>query len=57
MPVDKNYKLEWKNIDIKTIKDILVKKHDFSEERINKTLEKLEGNIKTKAQTGLNKWI
>ncbi len=41
MPVTDKYELEWKNIDKNKILKILVDKHDFSEERVNKILSKL----------------
>lgn len=57
MPIMKNYKLKWKKPDKKTIKKILVKKHDFSEERIDNRLEQLEKIKEKRSQTGLTKWI
>ncbi len=41
MPVDKNYKLEWKHVDRKNVAEFLVREHDFSEERVDKTLDSL----------------
>ena len=55
MPIMKNYKLKWNYPDEKKIKEILVEKHDFSEERVDKTLSLLLKN-KKKEQTGLGKW-
>lgn len=52
MPVTDSYKLEWKSYDEDKIKEILVKKHEFSAERIESALEKLEKN-KIKGQKGL----
>jgi len=40
-PVTRDYKLEWKNPDEEKIKKILYDEHDFSEERVESTLEKL----------------
>ncbi len=57
MPIMKNYKLKWKEPDKKMIKKILVKKHDFSEERIDSRLEQLEKTKEIRSQTGLTKWI
>ncbi|MBA7653752.1 hypothetical protein ES703_61613 [subsurface metagenome] len=49
--------LKFGKIDEEKIKKILVEEHDFSEERVNKQLEKLR-NIREKAkQKGLNKWF
>lgn len=39
------------------IKDILVRRHDFSEERVNNQLEKLREVKEKKKQTGLSKWV
>lgn len=43
-PVKKDYELEWKPPDVEKIKKILCDEHDFSEERIGNTLEKLKEN-------------
>lgn len=51
MPVEKKYNLEWKKIDEEKIKEILIDKHNFSEDRVENTLFKLreaEGAIKQK---------
>jgi len=52
MPVTDNYKLEWKAINTSELKDFLLK-HNFSEERINSTLEKLEKKEEGKKQKSL----
>lgn len=52
MPVHDDYSLEFKKPDYKKIKEILMDK-DFNEERINKTLEKLQNAEKQRAQKGL----
>jgi flap endonuclease-1 len=52
MPVTDDYKLEWKNIDAKKLKEFLLD-HDFSEERINTTLEKLGKKEDLKKQKSL----
>jgi len=41
IPTTDNYKLEWKNIDNGKLHELLVDKHDFSEQRVENTLEKL----------------
>tara|TARA_Y100000034_G_C6908725_1_gene422586 strand:- start:3514 stop:4509 length:996 start_codon:yes stop_codon:yes gene_type:complete len=51
MPVIKNYKLRWKEPNLSRITKIL-SSHDFSENRINKLLEKL-----TKKEKGLDRWV
>jgi flap endonuclease-1 len=51
MPVSKEYELKWTKLNKEKIYELLVEKHDFSEERVSSTLqklEKLEGNNKQK---------
>ena len=55
MPVMKNYQLKWSEPDTEKIKSILVDKHDFSEERVDKMLEKL--TKKEKYQKGLSSFF
>ena len=55
MPVMKNYQLKWSEPDTEKIKNILVDKHDFSEERVDKMLEKL--TKKEKYQKGLSSFL
>ncbi len=56
-PDVKDAKFNFKKIDEQRIKSILVEKHDFSEERVEKQLEKLRELEKTRKQSGLNKWF
>jgi flap endonuclease-1 len=59
-PVTKNYKLEWKAPDEKLVLEVLVKDHDFNEERVKSALERLlkayREHLKGE-QTGLAKWF
>ncbi len=58
MPVMKNYQLKWKSPDVDKIKELLVEKHDFNEERINKNLERISKVSKeVKSNQNLNKWF
>jgi len=57
MEVTDNFELEWKQLDNDKIVKLLVEKHDFSEERVNSALEKLEKEKESKQQTGLGKWV
>ena len=57
MPVNKEYKLEWKEIDKSKIYELLVEKHDFSPERVKSNLEKLGKTEKEKKQKGLGEWF
>ena len=56
-PAVKNYEFKFKKVDEEKIKEILVERHDFSEERVEKQLEKLR-EVKEKAkQKNLGKWF
>jgi len=57
MPVMENYKLKFNNLDEKKIKNLLIKKHEFSEERINKLLEKHFNEKEKKKQSSLGNWV
>lgn len=54
-PVTKDYKLEWKKPDVEKIKKILCDEHEFSEDRIESSLGKLEDSKGT--QSRLDSWI
>lgn len=54
MPIMKNYQLEWKEIDEDKIREIL-NRHDFSEERVDKMIERL--TKKGKHQKGLSSFL
>ena len=49
--------IEFPKLNFDKIKEILVEKHQFSEERIEKQLDKLRDLEKKKKQTGLGKWF
>ena len=53
MPITDNYKLEWSNINTEGLFDILVNQHDFSEDRVKSTLEKLKKSTASKQQKSL----
>lgn len=57
MDVQKKYELAWKEPDLEAVKRILVDEHDFSEERVDSALNKLQQAKKSREQTGLGKWI
>jgi len=57
MPVTDDYKIEFKAIDVDKIKEILVERHEFSEERIDSALAKLKQRVKEKEQKGLGAWV
>jgi len=53
LPVTNDYKLEWNNIDNDKIQKFLVDEHDFSEDRVKTTLEKLKKETSKKQQKSL----
>ncbi len=55
MPIMKNYQLKWTEPNREKILDILVDKHEFSQERVEKMLNELIK--KPKQQTGLSSWM
>ena len=55
MPVMKNYQLKWEKPNVEKVKEILVEKHEFNEERVDKVLEKF--NLIKKKESSLSKWI
>lgn len=57
MPIMKNYQLKWSAPDSEKIKELLVGQHDFSEERVEKTLDRLSKEKENRAQTGLGGWV
>ncbi|MBR9700009.1 flap endonuclease-1 [Candidatus Woesearchaeota archaeon] len=57
MPVHENVKLEWEPINREKINEILVEGHDFSEERINSSLDRLEKEKEKQTQKGLGEFI
>ncbi len=57
IPVSKDYRLEWKNIDEKELVWLLVKEYDFSEERVNSKLEKLKEVNREMSQKGLGSYF
>jgi flap endonuclease-1 len=52
MKVAENYKLKWEPVDKEKVIDILVNQHDFSKERVENSLAKLEQST-NKRQKGL----
>jgi flap endonuclease-1 len=53
IPVADNYTLEWKNIDYDGLRKLLVNDHDFSEQRVKSTFEKLKKTTAEKKQKSL----
>jgi len=55
--VTADYKIKFGPIDEKELKNLLVKEHDFSEERIDSSLKKLSEQKKERQQKDLKKWF
>jgi len=56
--VTDNYKIEWKEPDVKYVIDFICRERDFSEDRVRKALEKMrKGITKLKGKTTLEKWF
>ncbi len=54
--VTTDYKLDWKQPDEKKIKEILVGRHDFKEDRITSTLKRIAGKADETGQKGLGEF-
>lgn len=59
-PVVANYRIEWGEPDKELIKEVLISRHDFSEDRVNAALERLmkafKECIKSRVR-GLDAWV
>jgi flap endonuclease-1 len=53
MNVSKEYTIQFRSFDTEAVVQLLCDKHDFSKERVQGTLEKLEQLNTTKKQKGL----
>lgn len=53
IPATDKYKLEWNDIESKKLYELLVDKHDFSEQRVKNTLGKLKQETTKKQQKSL----
>ena len=56
-PNVRNFEIEFGKIDENKIKKILINEHEFSEERVEKQLERLREIKEKSKQKGLNKWF
>ncbi len=57
MPVSHDYKIEFRNLNPEKVSEILVKDHDFSQERVDTTLAKLIKSHGPKEQKGLGDYF
>ena len=57
-PYEKTEKQKWGNVNSEEIKKLLCEEHDFSEERIDRVLERMQVTFKESgAQSKLDKWF
>jgi len=56
-PVIKKYKMEWGEPNGEKIVEFMVEKHDFSRERIEKVIDKLQQAFTAGRQTSLKGWL
>lgn len=52
-----DYSLEWKTPDIAKIKEILVQRHEFSEERVDSAIKRIFESVEQQKQKGLGDFI
>lgn len=57
LPVKDDYDIKWDKVNVENLKKLLVDEHDFSEERVESTLNKLNGNFSGKKQKGLTEFF
>ncbi|MEM5882617.1 MAG: flap endonuclease-1 [Candidatus Aenigmatarchaeota archaeon] len=56
-PVSDKYKIEWKEPNREKIIEFMVEEHDFSRERVEKVVDKLEQAFASGRQTSLKGWF
>lgn len=56
-PVNEKYELEWRQPDLGKILNFMVDEHDFSRERIEKVIEKLQQGFASGRQASLKGWL
>jgi len=57
-PITDSYKIEWKEPDAEGVVNFIVRERDFSEDRVRKTLERMQaGTMKFKGKTTLEQWF
>ncbi|MBI2654612.1 flap endonuclease-1 [Candidatus Woesearchaeota archaeon] len=57
IPVDRHYNLKWRDVDEDKMMELLVDKHDFSEERVRNQIEGLVKEKHKKNQKGLGEFF
>jgi flap endonuclease-1 len=56
-PLEENYKIEWRQPDREKILKLMVDEHNFSQERVEKTIAKLETGYTKYSQKVLTRWF
>jgi flap endonuclease-1 len=57
-PITDDYVIEWKEPDVEALIRFIVGERDFSEDRVRKTLEKMQaGAKKIRGKTTLEQWF
>ena len=56
MPIMKNYQLKWNKVNQEKILKILVDKHEFNQERVEKGITRLLTTNTKQEQSSLDKW-
>lgn len=56
-PDARNFEIEFPKVDEEKIKEILIDRHDFSEERVDKQIEKLKESKEKGKQKDLEEWF
>ena len=57
MPVIKNYKLRYEKPDVEKIMKLLVDRHEFNQERVQKNIDRIINVKKTSEQNNLTKYF
>ncbi|MEK6835331.1 MAG: flap endonuclease-1 [Nanoarchaeota archaeon] len=57
MPIIKNYKLKWEHPDVENILKLLVDRHEFNQERVQKNIDRIINIKKTHEQNSLTKYF
>ncbi len=57
IPVTDDYEIKWSGVDTEKIKKLLIDEHDFSEERVESTLDKLNKKSSERKQKGLSEFF
>lgn len=56
-PVEENFDMEWKEPDAERLKSFMVDEHDFSAERVDKVIERLQTALLKGRQSSLSGWL